>query len=252
MAEQYIDLTPQNLAEEHLCCIIRAKPNPGIAAKRTWLSARLVEGHVFRKLDVKDCVFIEYAPLETAWVPVVGDNWLYIYCLWVASTQKGHGYGSALLASCIEDARRQGKAGVCMLGAAKQKAWLSDQSFARHFGFETVDVTSDGYELLALRLDGADGATSPRFSPSVTQRIDDKGLVVYYDMQCPFIPARVAVLQKYCAEQGIPARFVEVDSLAAAKSLPCVFNNWAVFYGGTFQTVNQLDPTALERILKRK
>lgn len=252
MAEQYIDLTPQNLAEEHLCCIIRAKPNPGIAAKRTWLSARLVEGHVFRKLDVKDCVFIEYAPLETAWVPVVGDNWLYIYCLWVASTQKGHGYGSALLASCIEDARRQGKSGVCMLGAQKQKAWLSDQSFARRFGFETVDATPDGYELLALPLDGADGATSPRFSPSVTQRIDDKGLVVYYDMQCPFIPARVAVLQKYCAEQGIPARFVEVDSLAAAKSLPCVFNNWAVFYGGTFQTVNQLDPTALERILKRK
>lgn len=86
----------------------------------------------------------------------------------------------------------------------------------------------------------------------MTQRIDDKGLVVYYDMQCPFIPARVAVLQKYCAEKGIPARFVEVDSLTAAKSLPCVFNNWAVFYGGTFQTVNQLDPTALERILKRK
>lgn len=86
----------------------------------------------------------------------------------------------------------------------------------------------------------------------MTQRIDDKGLVVYYDMQCPFIPARVAVLQKYCAEQGILARFVEVDSLAAAKSLPCVFNNWAVFYGGVFQTVNQLDPAALERILKRK
>ena len=80
MAEQYIDLTPQNLAEEHLCCIIRAKPNPGIAAKCTWLSARLVEGHVFRKLDVKDCVFIEYAPLETAWVPVVGGQ-LAIYLL---------------------------------------------------------------------------------------------------------------------------------------------------------------------------
>ncbi len=248
MPDTYIDLVPKNLANEHLCCIIRAKPNPGITAKRAWLSARLPEGHVFRKLDVKDCVFIEYAPLETAWVPVVGDNWLYIYCLWVASTQKGHGYGSALLESCIDDARRQEKSGVCMLGAEKQKAWLSDQRFARRFGFETVDTTPDGYELLALSLDG----TKPRFAPSVTQCIDEKGLVVYYDMQCPFIPARVATLQKYCAEQGIPARFVEVDSLAAAKSLPCVFNNWAVFCGGVFQTVNQLDPAALERILKRK
>ena len=141
MPDTYIDLVPKNLANEHLCCIIRAKPNPGITAKRAWLSARLPEGHVFRKLDVKDCVFIEYAPLETAWVPVVGDNWLYIYCLWVASTQKGHGYGSALLESCIDDARRQEKSGVCMLGAEKQKAWLSDQRFARRFGFETVDIT---------------------------------------------------------------------------------------------------------------
>lgn len=248
MPNAYIDLTPENLENEHLCCIIRAKPNPGITAKRAWLAARLPEGHVFRKLDVKDCVFIEYAPLETAWVPVVGDNWLYIYCLWVASTQKGHGYGSTLLASCIDDARRQGKSGVCMLGAQKQKAWLSDQNFARRFGFETVDTTPDGYELLAFSLDG----TKPRFATCVTQRIDDKAVVVYYDMQCPFIPARVAVLQKYCAEQGIPARFVEVDSLAAVKSLPCVFNNWAVFCGGVFQTVNQLDPAALERILKRK
>ena len=45
---------------------------------------------------------------------------------------------------------------------------------------------------------------------------------------------------------------IPVDSLQRAKELPGVFNNWAVFYGGVFQTVNQLDPAALERILKRK
>lgn len=45
---------------------------------------RLEEGHVFRKLDEKGAVFVEYAPLETAWVPVTGDNYLYLYCLWAA------------------------------------------------------------------------------------------------------------------------------------------------------------------------
>lgn len=39
------------------------------------------EGHIFRKLDAKATVFIEYAPLETAWVPVIGENYFYIYCL---------------------------------------------------------------------------------------------------------------------------------------------------------------------------
>ena len=52
-------------------------------AKRAWLAARLKEEHVFRKLEGKACVFIEYAPLETAWAPVLGENYDYIYCLWV-------------------------------------------------------------------------------------------------------------------------------------------------------------------------
>lgn len=64
---EFINLTPENLANEHLCCIIRSKkPHAGIEAKREWLARRLCEGHVFRKLDVKGAVFIEYAPLDKA------------------------------------------------------------------------------------------------------------------------------------------------------------------------------------------
>ena len=136
MDEQFINLSPENLSEQHLCCIIRSKkPHPGVEAKRQWLAQRLREGHVFRKLDAKATVFIEYAPLETAWVPVAGSNFLYIYCLWVLGDYKGKGYGRALMEYCIDDARKQGKSGVCMLGAQKQKVWLSDQEFAKKFGF---------------------------------------------------------------------------------------------------------------------
>ena len=50
----FVTLTAENLAEEHLCCIIRSrKPHPGVEAKRQWLGDRLSEGHVFRKLDAK-------------------------------------------------------------------------------------------------------------------------------------------------------------------------------------------------------
>ena len=110
MEPDFITLTPETLPNQHLCCIIRSKkPHPGVEAKRRWLADRLPEGHVFRKLDVKEKVFIEYAPLETAWVPVEGDNYLYLYCLWVAGAYKGQGYGRALLESCLEDARAQGQ-----------------------------------------------------------------------------------------------------------------------------------------------
>lgn len=247
---EFVDLTTENLSSEHLCCIIRRKkPHPGVEAKRRWLQDQLPEGHILRKLDGMGCAFIEYAPLETAWVPIVGDNYLYLYCLWVTGEPKGHGYGAGLMESCLADARRQKKSGVCMLGADKQKAWLSDQSFAKKFGFETVDTTPGGYELLALSFDGS----VPRFAPQAKrEQIDSQALTVFYDCQCPFIPDRVEKLRSYCEESEIPAEFIPVDSLEQAKRLPCPFNNWAVFYHGKLVTVNQLDAAGVRKLVNRK
>ena len=246
--EKWLDLTAENLAEESLCCIVRKKPHPGVEAKRAWLRERLAEGHVFRKIPGEACAFLEFAPLESAWVPALGENYLYLYCLWVDGSAKGKGCGTLLMESLLSDARAQGKSGVCMLGSGKQKAWLSDQSFAARFGFETADETPGGYRLLARSLDG----TLPRFAPNAKREtIDDPRLTIFYDFQCPFLFQRVEKLQAACGEDGIPAVFRPVDSLATAKALPCPFNNWAVFYGGTFRTVNQLDRAGVARLLKK-
>ena len=185
MCTDFVNLTTENLVNEHLCCIIRSKKeHQGIEAKRQWLSERLKEGHVFRKLNARATVFIEYAPLETAWVPIIGDNYYYIYCLWSLGSYKGKGYGKSLMEYCLEEAKEKGKSGVCMLGAKKQKAWLSDQSFARKFGFKVVDTTNNGYELLALSFDG----TTPKFAQNVKkQEIESKELTIYYDMQLSLI-----------------------------------------------------------------
>ena len=250
MEQAWINLTPDNLAGEHLCCIIRSKkPHPGVEAKRAWLAQRLQEGHVFRKLNARGVVFIEYAPVETAWVPVEGDGFLYIYCLWVDGAFKGKGYGRALMEYCLADARAQGKSGVCMLGSAKQKAWLSNQAFAKKYGFETVDATDNGYELLALSFDGR----KPRFTDGARRMtIDDPTLTVYYDMQCPFILQKVESIRTYCEEHQVPANLIEVDSLEKAKALPCVFNNWAIFWQGRFQTVNLGDAYFVEKLLTKE
>ena len=84
-------------------------PTPISSLKKNWLKERIAEGHVFRKLDEKGKVFIEYAPLETAWVPVHGDNYLYIYCLWVSGSFKGKGYAKSLIEYCINDAKEKGQ-----------------------------------------------------------------------------------------------------------------------------------------------
>lgn len=202
MIDDFVNLTIENLTDEHLCCIIRSKKtHQGIEAKRQWLSDRLNEGHVFRKLNAKATVFIEYAPLETAWVPIIGDNYYYVYCLWVLGNYKGKGYGRSLMEYCLADAKKNGKSGICMLGAQKQKSWLSDQSFAKRFGFEVVDTTDNGYELLALSLDG----TTLKFAQNAKSlKIENKELTIYYDMQCPYVYQSIEMTKEYCETNNVP------------------------------------------------
>ena len=153
-----------------------------------------------------------------------------------------------LMEYCIADAMEKGKWGICMLGAKKQKAWLTDQAFARKFGFEVVDTTDNGYELLALSFDG----TTPRFAPNVKkQGIENQELTIYYDNQCPYIYHAVEMIKQYGETNEIPVSFIHVDTLQQAKDLPCVFNNFGVFYKGKFETVNLLDVNYLQRILKK-
>lgn len=244
---EFINLTPENIANEHLCCIIRSRTkHPGVEAKRAWLRDRLAAGHVFRKLNARGTCFIEYAPLDAAWTPIAGDNYYYIYCLWVLPPFRGHGYARELLEYCIADARAHGASGVCMLGADRQRAWLSDQNFARANGFKTVDTTDNGYELLTLSFDG----TMPHFPDAVKHpAINTDELTVFYDDQCPYMAQTIDMVREYCAAHNVPVHLHHVETLDAAKSLPCVFNNFAVFYGGKFQTVNLLTADALSRML---
>lgn len=247
MSGTYINLSQENLSEQHLCCAIADKKHQaGVEVKKAWLSERMKEGHVFRKLDEKGKVFIEYAPLEKAWVPVEGENYMYIYCLWVSGKFKGKGHGKELLEYCIQDAKAKGKSGVCVISAKKKKPFLSDKKFMLSFGFQVVDTIGKDYELLALSFDH----TIPRFTESAKKQIiESEKLTIYYGMQCPYIPNCIAEIKAYCMEHKVEVELIPVDSLEKAKSLPCVFNNWAVFYKGRFETVHLLNETALKKLL---
>ncbi len=63
----FINLTKENLEVEHLCCAIADKKHQiGVESKRSWLAEGISEGHVFRKLNEKGKVFIEYELLALA------------------------------------------------------------------------------------------------------------------------------------------------------------------------------------------
>ena len=245
----YINLTLDNLAGEHLCCAIGDKKHQcGVDVKKSWLAERLLEGHIFRKLNEKGKVFIEYAPLESAWVPVIGANYIYIYCLWVSGRFKDNDYGKELLGYCIDDAKNQNKSGVCVISSKKKQPFIADKKFMQKYGFETVDTVDNDYELLALPFDN----TKPQFAESAKkQSIESKSLTIYYSVQCPYIPNCIEQVEAYCKANGIPFSFIKVDTLEKAKSMPGVFNNWAVFYNGKFETVHLLNEGKLKKMFER-
>lgn len=96
----YIRLSPENLESEHICCAISNAKDPQVIAKKQWLAERLGEGLVFLKADVRGKCFIEYIPAENAWAPIDAPGYMFIDCLWVSGSFKGHRYSNDLLNEC--------------------------------------------------------------------------------------------------------------------------------------------------------
>ena len=247
--ETFINLTLDNLQKEHLCCAIGDKKHQqGVDIKKEWLKKQIPEAHIFRKLNTKGKVFIEYAPLEKAWVPVLGDNYLYIYCLWVSGSYKDKGYGKQLLNYCISDVKKQKKSGICVISSKKKKPFMSDKAFFQKNKFVIVDNIED-YELMALSFDGK----IPKFTNKAKkQEIKSKNLTIYYGMQCPFIPNCIEQIQDYCSKNKIKLELEKIDTLKKAKEVPGIFNNWAVFYDGKYETQHLLNETYLKKMLEKK
>lgn len=245
---EYINLTPENIDEEHICCAIGDKKHQnGVGSKKEWIKNKLKDGHVFRKLNARGKIFIEYEPIETAWVPIIGKNYEYIYCLWVAGSFKGKGIGKELLEYAINDSKEKGKSGICTLTSKKKKPFINDKKFFEHYGFKVADSIGD-YELLALQFDNND---TPVFSENAGKlQIDSKDFTIYYSPECPYVEYEVQELSEYAKENHIKINFIKIDSLEQAKNVPCIFNNWANFYKGEFVSNTILNANSFEKLIK--
>ncbi len=245
---EYINLDEKNIEEEHICCAIGdPKHQCGVDKKKEWIKSKLKDGHVFRKLNARGKIFIEYEPIETAWVPVNGNNYMYIYCLWVAGSFKGKGIGKELLEYTIEDAKKKKMSGVCTIVTQKKKPFIGDKKFFEHFGFKVVDSIND-YELMVLQFDDKE---TPRFNDSArAMKIEDKNFTIYYSNECPYVEYEIKELSDYSKEKGIKLNFVKIDSLEKAKNAPCIINNWANFYKGEFISNTILNANAFEKLIK--
>ena len=178
----YIRVIKENIDKEHIYCAMSGKQS---LAKKEWLKQRFEEGLVFYRSAERGKCFIEYIPAENAWVPIDAAGWLYINCLWVSGSLKGHGYSSELLEECLRDAKAQGKNGVCILCAeGRKREFLADPKFLTHKGFKVSDISDCGISLMCLPL--AESAQPPKFKDCAKHpKVEENGFVLYYTDQCP-------------------------------------------------------------------
>ncbi len=232
---EYIRINKDNLAKEHICCAISNNDDIQVSAKKSWLKERLDEGLVFLKSTERGKCFIEYIPAEYAWVPIKADNYLYIDCLWVSGSFKGHGYSNDLLNACIEDGKKQKKLGLCILSSAKKRGFLADPKFLSHKGFEAADEADNGIQLWYLPF--KKDAQKPEFKDCARKvRIKDKGIVVYYSHQCPFTAKYVPLIEKIAAEKGAAFKAIQFKDKKSAQNAPTPVTNYALFKDGKYIT----------------
>lgn len=191
-------------------------------------------------------MFIEYEPVETAWIPINSKNYEYIYCLLVAGSFKGKGMGKKLLEYAINDSKEKNMSGICTIVSKKKKPFIGEKNFFEHHGFKVVDTIGD-YELLALQFDNNE---VPKFNDNARlMKIDNQDFTIYYGNECPYVEYEVKKLTEYAKKNYLKINFIKIDSLEKAKNVPCIFNNWANFYKGEFVSNTILNTNSFKKLI---
>lgn len=229
----YIRITKDNIDKEHICC---AMSNNQSIVKKEWLKQRFEEGLVFYRSEERGKCFIEYIPAENAWVPIIAEGYIYINCLWVSGSMKGHGYSNDLLDACIRDAEAQGRKGLCILSSEKKKKeFLSDPRYLAYKGFSVADTSETGITLMYLPL--APDAAPPKFKECARHpQAEETGFVLYYTDQCPYTCYWVPRVEETAREHNIPLKVIHITDKESAQNTPAPVTTYALFRDGKFLT----------------
>jgi thiol-disulfide isomerase/thioredoxin len=232
----FITINDDNIYTEDICCANSDKKGDSCSlSKKVWLKERFKEGMVFKKLDARGKVFIEYIPAENAWSPISAKEYMFIDCFWVSGSFKGKGYATGLLNECITDSKLQGKKGIVTLSSKKKMPFLSDPKFLKYKGFQVADTCEPYYELLYLPFDKT--AEVPKFKECVKQQaINEKGIVIYYSNHCPYNAKYVPLLEKISQERDVQFSVHKIETKEQAQNAPAPFTTYSVFFDGKFVT----------------
>ncbi len=238
--EEIITLDALNIDNEHICCAIADKKcKDSYELKKDWLKKEFGNGYVFRRINARAKVFIEYGPAEKGWVPIDAPNYILINCFWVSGQYKGQGYGKELMRLALDDARNQGKDGLVTVVGTNKFHFMSDTKWLLKQGFETCEKLSSGFSLLVKKINPE--ADNPKFRETVIsgECSDKVGLVAYYSNRCPFSEYHVTTsLTETAEKRKLPLKLVKLATMEQAQAAPTPATIFSLFVDGKFVTTD--------------
>jgi Acetyltransferases len=234
----YVIVNEKNIDNEHICCAIgNDQANKSRAqTKKEWLLREFANGLVFKKLDQRGKVFIEYIPIENAWKPLIGSNYYVINCLWVSGQFKGQGYAKSLLNETIQEAKKNKKNGIAVVTSNKVKPFLTDKKFYLAQGFEVVDTAQPYFELLVYKINKT--GANPSFTDSAKVNItsNKNGFTFIYSNQCVFMEEYVQTLNTIAKNENIESKIIKLHNCKEAQTQGSPFGTLGIYYKGNFLT----------------
>lgn len=242
-------VTKENIDDEHICCAFSDKKCiEGYQAKKAWLKNQFDHGYVFKKLDVRGKVFIEYGPAEESWLPIDAPGFMIINCFWVSGRYKGQGHGYALFQECEQGSKN--KNGIAVVVANKKQPFMSDKKFFQKQGFSLADTAKPYFELWYKPLKKE--AQIPKFKTCAKEGICNvsEGLSVYYTNACPFTEYYVQhELKRVADERGLSLQINKLDRHKAQNHF-VPHTIYSLFYNGKFITQQVLSEKMFDRFIK--
>lgn len=246
-----LSIDKNNIEQEHICCALgNDKKNKRRAiSKKNWLKERFDDGLIFKRLDDRGKIFIEYMPIEKVWKPVIGKNIMFINCLWVSGKFKGMGISSKFLNECINEAKEKDMNGVAVVSANKVKPFLTDKKFFLHNGFEVVDTAEPYFELLFLKFDSK--AENPSFTNNSKKAIcaNKVGFEFIYSNQCPFMEEYSQLLSDIAKKYNIPFHINKLQNYKEVQEMGSPFGTLGIYYNGNFITHELLSEKKFEKFI---
>lgn len=177
---------------------------------------------------------------------VNAPSYLVVHCLWAVGRAKEKGYGSHLLAECLEVARQAGMDGVAMVSSSGN--WLANEKIFLRNGFQQVDRAPPSFSLLVKKVRNAPDPTFPGDWERRLARFSEGVTVVYAD-QCPYMPDAVEGANEALASRGLDARAdrLETSEQARAES-PTAYGVFAVVIDGELLSYHYLGKKELRRL----